>query len=65
LRQLDHRLELDDLLLLQVDPAVENHQQGLLGMENKSHDLPLPKTDAIASEFSRGPHWPCRLGPRP
>ena len=36
-------LKVNDLLLLLVDPAGENHQQKLPGMEDETHDAPRLK----------------------
>ena len=36
-------LEVDDLLLLLVDPAGENHEEKLPGVENEAHGAPMRK----------------------
>ena len=57
LEHVDFRpLEVDDLLLLLVDPAREDHQQKLPGVENETHDAPMRKVGG--ENFSIG--WPAR-----
>jgi hypothetical protein len=54
LEHIDFRpLELNDLLLLLVDPAGENHQQKLPG-ENETHDSPMLKSRARTSASGGG-----------
>lgn len=62
LEHVDFRpLEIDDLLLLLVDPAREDHQQKLPGVEDETHESPLLKS--MGETYSIG--WPPAAVHRP
>jgi len=62
LENLDFRmLELDDFLLLLVDPAGEDHQQKLPGVEDEAHESPVLESRGQKYSIGRPPYAVNRL----